>query len=225
MTPESAASFTAALVAGITYGTAYCGPSCGPFLCTYIMGTDTGSVQAARSMAVFTVARIATYGIVGAASALLGMSVFSSQVGNSFVPGLVVIVIGTLMWRRAPKHEKSEKPIRIGEPIPSCSGGCLRSPSTMPLWLAGVAFALAPCPPMLAMLACSANAGSPLSGAVVMMLFGLGTSLTPLVVMGLLAGTFSQKIRRLAPQQDLLFRRTASAALMLLGTAMLFAPA
>jgi hypothetical protein len=55
-----------------------------------------------------------------------------------------------------------------------------------------------------------------------MMLFGLGTAISPLVRVCVLAGYFSSRLRSLAPQHSLLFRRTASLTLVALGCAMLF---
>ena len=222
MTAESAGPFIAALLAGVTYGTAYCGPSCGPFLCTYIMGANPGGFQAMKSMAVFTAARVATCGMVGAVSATVGTTLFPAWGGSSAVLGVVVMAVGATMWRRPAAKADSQTPIRVGEPIGICNGGCLRRRSAMPLWLAGAAFALTPCPPMLAMLACSANAGSPGAVAAVMMLFGLGTAISPVILVALLAGHFSARIRSLAPQHALLFHRTASLTLLFLGCLMLF---
>ena len=224
---HATASLAAALLAGVTYGATFCGPSCGPFLCTYIMGTQNGGGQGLRAMAVFSAARILTYGAVGFASALVGTTLLtytSTFALASFLPGLIVVALGVAAWFRPTAARQSGRTVQIGESPAGCSRARFLAKPSAPLWLAGVVFAIAPCPPMLAMMACSANAGSPLTGAAVMMLFGVGTSLSPLIAMCLLAGTFSQKIRRLAPQQDQLFRRTAAVTLMLLGTAMVFGP-
>lgn len=88
---------------------------------------------------------------------------------------------------------------------------------TTPLWVVGALFALVPCPPLLAMLGCASQAGSPWSGSLLLMLFGLGTAVSPLLLVGVLAGVFSQRIRSLAPQHTLLFQRTSAVLLILLG--------
>ncbi len=222
MITESTAPLLAALLAGLTYGTLYCGPSCGPFLCAFIMGTNTGSFQAARSLAVFTAARVTTYGIVGVVSGLLGTDVFSTHTSGSPVLGVVVIMIGGWMWRRTPQRQEPDGLVQIGKSSTARGAQCMRSAGARPLWLAGTAFALTPCPPMLAMLACAAHTGSPWTGAAIMMLFGLGTSLSPLILICLMAGHFSQRLRSCAPEQAVLFRRTASLTLVALGSSMVF---
>lgn len=211
----------AAFLAGVTYGFAYCGPSCGPFLCTYIMGSDGGSASALRSLAVFSAARVLTYAAAGAASALLGTAVVALQGSSSVVLGIAVVVTGALMWRQPSQGGGSGESGCGGRSGPSCAARGCGGRAAPPLWLAGIAFALTPCPPMLALLACAANAGSPALGAGIMLLFGLGTALSPLLLISVLAGHCSGRLRRLAPQHTLLFRRTASLTLVALGCAML----
>lgn len=48
---------------------------------------------------------------------------------------------------------------------------------------------------------------------------GLGTAVSPLLLVGVLAGVFSQRIRNSAPQHTLLFQRTSAVLLILLGVA------
>jgi len=93
----------------------------------------------------------------------------------------------------------------------------LRFKPTTPLWIVGAAFALVPCPPLLAMLAYTSQASSPVSGAALMMLFGIGTAASPAAVAAILAGAFSRKIRFHAPQHSLLFQRISGLILIILG--------
>lgn len=129
------------------------------------------------------------------------------------------------MWRKPGWDCDSHASTPNGRPRRSRTIHCLGRHAAPPLWMAGVAFALTPCPPMLAMLAYAASAGSPSIGAATMMLFGLGTAISPLLLTCVLAGYCSGRLRRLAPQHAFLFRRTASLTLVALGCAMLFSGA
>ena len=89
--------------------------------------------------------------------------------------------------------------------------------SNIHLFVMGMAFAAVPCLPMTAALLYSSRMPSMISSSILMMLFGIGTAVSPLVIISLLAGLFSKKIRTAMPQYEVLFRKTAGLVLILLG--------
>jgi len=111
-----AGPYAAALLAGVTYGLACCGPTCGPFLCAYIMCFPAGAAQAAKSLAVFTTARVATLGGLGFAAAFLGKGVvLGADDGGcrSLVLRGVIVLLGVLMWLRPAAGDAPDERIHL----------------------------------------------------------------------------------------------------------------
>ncbi len=204
--------YAAALFIGVTYGMTYCGVSCAPFLTTYIMGTQAGALQGLKSLAVFTAARILTLGVLGIGSGVLGTAILPAKShphSVSVLLGGAVIAIGVLVCLR-PGNRK-------GNAAKRCLVSRLSVNPTMPLWVIGVVFALVPCPPLAAMLLYAAQTPSLLASGLLLLLFGIGTAVSPLILAATLAGCFSQKLRARVPQYRLLFQRLSGAILILLG--------
>ena len=214
---QYATPYAAALFVGVTYGMT-CGAGCAPFLSTYIMGTQAGALQGLKSLVVFTAARVLTLGILGFGSGILRTAFLpagSLPHGGAVLLSGAVMAIGALMCLRAARENPRSH--GGGATAKGCPESCQRFRATMPLWVVGAAFALAPCPPLVAMLVYSAQMPSPLASGLLLLLLGLGTAASPLVIVAVLAGCFSQKIRARAPQHRLLFQRLSGVILILLG--------
>lgn len=212
---------TAAFLTGLTYGAACCGPSCGPFFCSYILGTRTGVRQSLKALAIFAIGRLVVLGGVGMTVAWLGTAILASDwrtmAGSMCVAALVGLVgLGLLFgaWR-----EKNESP--SGWSSLHCRMSHWLARSNMPVWVVGMLFALVPCPPLVAMMACSSQAQSPWAGAALLMLFGLGSVMSSLLVLTLLTGVFARKINAAAPHMVPWMRRLSGGLLLLLSYGML----
>lgn len=89
--------------------------------------------------------------------------------------------------------------------------------------LAGGVLATVPCPPLLGVLSLGLSSPSAWQGALLLALFGLGSTLSPLLVLCAGAGWFGRRLHLAAPSYRPLFRRTAGVVLLLLGTGWLLA--
>ena len=213
---QSTTPYAAALFTGATYGMTYCGAGCAPFLSTYIMGTQAGALRGLKSVAVFTAARILTLGVLGFGSGILGTALLTAKDRpQSVLFSGAMMAIGVLMCLR-PARENCQSHLE-GDAAKGWLMSRLTFNSTTPLWVAGAAFALVPCPPLVAMLLYSAQMQSPLASGLLLLLFGFGTAVSPLVLVAILAGCFSQKIRARVPQYRLVFQRLSGLILILLG--------
>ncbi|EFK09448.1 conserved hypothetical protein [delta proteobacterium NaphS2] len=70
---------------------------------------------------------------------------------------------------------------------------------------------------MGAMLLYSLKMPSIVWGGIMMALFGIGTAFSPFVIICVLAGWFSKKIKAVAPQYRMMFQRLSGLILILLG--------
>jgi sulfite exporter TauE/SafE len=80
-----------------------------------------------------------------------------------------------------------------------------------------MAFALIPCPPMAGILVYSLNMPSVIGSSLLMLLFGLGTAFSPLFIIFVLSGWFSNRLKANVPQYKMMFQRIAGTILIFLG--------
>ena len=212
----TAACFTT-LLFGITTGISQCSTFCAPFVSTYIMGSTEGAGEGFKSFIVFSAGRIFMYAILGLGIGYMGVA-FSGLGKNfryaSLIYAAMLILIGLLMLVR---------------PVCSCkksdhkkgcfsflSGYFLFNP-TIHMFVMGIVLAIIPCPPMGAMLLYSLKMSSIISGSIIMVFFGIGTTISPLVIICILAGWFSGKFKTEVPQYRMMFQRISGLILILLG--------
>ncbi|MBW1963349.1 MAG: sulfite exporter TauE/SafE family protein [Deltaproteobacteria bacterium] len=205
------------LFMGIAAGLGHCGVVCTPFVSTYIMGSREGSMAGLNSFITFTVGKVFMCGVLGLAAGCIGTAFLNT--GNlryvSTIHGAVMISIGLLMLIGPVclRCEKTEEKNRM-------PGFLLRRftfNSTTHLFVMGMAFAVIPCQPMGAMLLYSLRMPSVISSSILMILFGIGTAISPLIIISAAAGWFSKKIKSKAPHHRMLFQRVSGMILILLG--------
>jgi len=80
----------------------------------------------------------------------------------------------------------------------------------------GTSLAIIPCPQMGAMLLYSLKMSSIISGGIIIALFVIGTTVSPLIIICVLAGWFSGKLKTEAPQYRMMFQRISCLILILL---------
>lgn len=210
------ACFTALLL-GITSGISQCSVFCAPFISTHIMGSKEGAVEGLRSFVVFSAGRIFMCAMLGLGAGYMGAA-FTGMGGNfkygSIIYSAMLILIGLLMLMRPVcLCKKSEDKNRWSAFL---SRRFIFNPTTH-LFVMGTALAVIPCPPMGAMLLYSLKMSSIISGGIIMALFGIGTTVSPLIIICVLAGWFSGKLKTEAPQYRMMFQRISGLILILLG--------
>ena len=214
---EFAAACFTTLLFGITTGISQCSTFCAPFVSTHIMGSTKGAVEGFKSFIVFSAGRIFMYAILGLGVGCMGAAF--SGLGNNFkyaslIYTAMLILIGLLMLMRPVCSCK--KSDHKKDWFSFLSGHCLFNPATH-MFVMGIVLAIIPCPPMGAMLLYSLKMPSIISGSIIMVLFGIGTMISPLVIISILAGWFSGKLKTEVPQYRMMFQRISGLILILLG--------
>ena len=218
MLPQFAVPYSTALLIGITSGMSHCSVVCAPVVSTYIMGAREGALKSIRSFAVFTVGRVFVCAVLGLTSGYIGTTLFGVESDLQYVRlvySSVLILVGLLMLVRpvCTNCRQSKGKIRV---FGFFSQRLAFNPIAH-LLIMGMAFAIIPCPPMGAALLYSLEMPSVIYSGILMALFGIGTAISPLIIICALSGWFSRKIKTEAPHYRMLFQRLSGAILILLG--------
>jgi cytochrome c-type biogenesis protein len=218
--PQISNPYIGAFAGGILYGLVVCTASCLPYVASYIAGIGAGFRKGVSVTLIFSSGRIAGYALIGALVGLFSglfrlvvseTEISPFQIYSSLAFGVVTILIGifVLFKVRSPKCKCSpqdaknfvatRKKGRFGFDFGAFSLGLSRG--------------LILCPPLIALLIYSLPFASPLGSVGLAVLFGLGTALSPILLLGGVTGWLLNK----AP----LFRKwvsiAGSAILILLG--------
>ncbi len=215
--------YSTALFTGIAAGISHCSVACAPFISTYIMGSREGAFQGFKSFVIFTAGRIFMCGVLGLALGYMGTTLIKTDVGFKYVSiiySVVMVSIGLIMFI-SPVYGNCRRTEKKSGVISFFSKRLAFSPA-IHLLVMGMIFAIIPCPPMVAVLISSLRMPSAISSSVLMLLFGIGITVSPLVIVSVLAGWFSKKIKTKAPQYKMLFQRLSGIILILLGVCCMF---
>ena len=195
--PEISDPFIGAFVSGLFYGVAVCTASCLPIVAGYIAGVGSGFRKSVRLTLFFNSGRVFAYAVIGALIGLFGglIRFFISeavispfQVYSSFAFGIVTIIIGGWLLHKTRAKScdcKSRSTIaprklsRYGIDFGAFSLGLTRG--------------LIICPPLIALLAYSLSFASPLSSIGIAVVFGLGTTISPILLLGGVTGWLLNK--------------------------------
>ena len=176
--------YTALFVAGLFMGLGPCLAFCGPILFPYIAGSKRSWLGGLKDILIFSASRVVIYGILGLLASSIGYflaEVISSPKLNLIKylgAGIFVLLLGIIMMLGRTKFFFCRLLHR--ETIE-------RSAKSM--ILLGILIGVSPCLPLLGALTTIAGlAKGPLVGAFWGLSFGLGTALSPLIILALVAG-------------------------------------
>jgi cytochrome c-type biogenesis protein len=216
-----------AFTVGILYGFAFCTASCLPYIASYIAGIGADFRKGILVTLIYNAGRITAYALVGGLIGTLS-SVFrllideaalaSFQEYSSYAFGLVTIAIGIsiLHKNRSPSCECTPKAAEK----PAATTNKTRRFDLRAFSL-GLSRGLVICPPLLMLMLYSVPFAAPFDTFAVAVLFGLGTALSPILLLGGVTGWLLNK----AP----LFRKwitlAGAAILILLGVGTLITAA
>ena len=212
----SSATYGSAFFMGLMTGMSYCTVGCAPFLSTYVMGTASRTGDGIQLYGMFALGRIITYSVLGVITAGLGSAVIvnTEEMPVVFLCGLVLVGLGVLLcFHRVNLECRCAKTAGLRERMASHLTGS----SHIRCFAAGVILSTIPCPPLLGMLTYGLQSSSPLGSSLLMLLFGLGTVLSPLLIIVGLAGLFAQQIKRKVPHYTMLFQRVAGVIFIAMG--------
>ncbi len=185
------------LVMGLFYGLTMCNFSCIPLIGPYIFGTQDGFRRGFDATAVFVLTRIATYTLLGGLSGMVGNIALDSLDSSWLVTlagGLTLAIAGTVIFKTKSACNKQ---------------GVVHGPERrtwVHMMTLGFSTSLMPCLPLSAVLLYAATTQSFMTGCALALMFGIGTSASPLYYIGGAAGWLSEKIRIEIPRYNNLMR-------------------
>ena len=199
--------YLAAFAMGLFYGLAFCTSACLPFVASYIAGIGASFRKGILVTLTYNSGRITAYALIGGAIGVISgafrflvteASLIPFQRYSSIAFGIVAIAIGTSILLKS--RRLSCNPISQ-----MSSQGTKRMSQRFDFraFSLGLSRGLVVCPALLALLLYSLPFAAPIDGFALAVLFGLGTALSPLILLGGATGWLLNK----AP----LFRKWISA--------------
>ena len=212
--PDIANPYIAALAGGFLYGLAFCTSTCLPFIASYIAGINAGFRKGVAVTVIFNSGRVTAYALIGAAIGALKLLVDTSfqsafQVYSSFAFSIITIAIGaTILIQNKPAA--CECP---AADIQKKGFKGFTSRFDVRAYTLGLSRGLLLCTPLLALLAYSVSFAAPIDSVALAVLFGLGTALSPMLLLGGATGWLLNK----APLFRTWISRLGAVALIVLG--------
>jgi cytochrome c-type biogenesis protein len=199
LVPQISNPYLGALIEGLVYGLAVCTATCLPYVASYIAGTGADFRKGVIITAFFSSGRIASYaiigGLVGLFSGLFRLLVSSSaispfQVYSSLAFGIVTIVIGSYILLKLKSKVRCNSQHIKGIDL---NGKTSRFGFDFGAFSLGLSRGLIICPPLIALLIYSLPFSTPVGTVGLAVLFGLGTTISPMLFLGGLTGWLLNK--------------------------------
>jgi sulfite exporter TauE/SafE len=187
--PGISNTYLGAFVGGLFYGLAFCTSACLPYVASYIAGIGAGFRRGITITLAYNSGRIIAYAVIGAAIAVLSgtfrflfseVSLLPFQQYSSLAFGIVTIAIGTMILlhsRRLTCTHATQGNIIQGS-------GKLGRRFDLGAFSLGLSRGLVICPALLALLVYSLPFSTPIDSFSLAVLFGMGTALSPLLILG-----------------------------------------
>ena len=172
------------LAAGLL-GSAHCIGMCGPFALTIGSGAHNGTANTIRQ-SVYSLGRLFTYAVFGTLAGFAGKELqqFASALTNT--AAILAVVAGIFLIYQGLLSVGLIKPFNSNGGSLPCLGGrflatFLKSNGLTNVFLAGLFTGMLPCGLLYGIVALAASSSNPLHGALIMIVFGLGT--VPMMVL------------------------------------------
>lgn len=168
-------------LAGIGLGFGPCFLFCIPLLFPYILAKNTTAKEGFKIMIIFSLGRILSYGILGFAVVYLINTVNIQNVYFKKVAGVFIVLVGiTYIFSKVP-HK-----------LCGILNKLFVEKSRFNIFIFGMLIGLSPCAPLVGVLTYILfKSSTPIIGFGCGLSFGIGTSLSPLLIIGPLAGGIS----------------------------------
>lgn len=186
--------YLAAFVSGFFYGTVFCTSACLPYVSSYIAGIGAGFRKGITTTLIFNFGRVAAYALLGAAIGLFRLAISdtyltSFQQYSSLAFGLVSIILGiSILLKTRSKSHNCPAANTPSKPASKVSGHFDFGAFTL-----GFSRGFVLCLPLLTLLVYSAAFASPVDSVALAVLFGLGTALSPILLLGGITGWLLNK--------------------------------
>ena len=196
--PQLSNPYLGALAGGLLYGLAVCTASCLPYIASYIAGMGAGFRKGFGLTLVFTSGRLVGYALIGAVVGLFSGLLRLIVSGTTFTPfqayasvafGVVTMIIGVSVL------------VKYRQPCECNSSQTKGAVAGRKAWLGfdfgafslGLSRGLIICPPLIALLLYSLPFSTPMGSLALAVLFGLGTALSPMLLLGGVTGWLLNK--------------------------------
>ncbi len=185
--------YLASLALGLLYGLTFCTSVCLPYLASYIAGIKAGFRRGVTVTAVYNSGRIAAYAVIGTVVGLFQTFVSDTllqtyQSYSSIIFGFVVIFIGISISFKKP----SNKTCVIKNAEPQGTLHIVKQRFDVRAFSMGFTRGFVLCPPLVALLLYGVTV-SQANCTILAVLFGLGTTLSPLLFLGGAVGWLLEK--------------------------------
>jgi len=181
--------YVLSLTVGVIFGFTVCTSSCLPYLAGYIAGTGAGFRRGTVITLTFSAGRLLAYTIVGAIVAVLAgafgiliseEAMIPIQQYSAYAFAALTILIGVILLYRIRSHK--------------CDLGNIEAKTdTLPkkerrfdfgAFSLGLTRGLVLCTPLVSILLYSVSFAAPIDSLILAVLFGLGTTLSPILLLG-----------------------------------------
>ncbi len=212
--PEIANPYVAALAMGFLYGLVFCTSTCLPYVASYIAGINADFRKGVSVTLMFNGGRITAYALIGGAIGGLRLLVdesiqFAFQTYSAFIFGIVTIIIGVSVLVR-----KSRGCNCVADQIKPAGKHRLLDHFDLRAYSLGLTRGLILCAPLMAILVYAASFASPIDSLLLAVLFGVGTALSPIILLGGATGWLLNK----APLFRVWISRFGGITLIILGS-------
>jgi cytochrome c-type biogenesis protein len=202
------------LAGGFLYGLVFCTSTCLPYVASYIAGINADFRRGVGVTLIFNFGRVTAYALIGTAIGMFNLLLNDSfrsafQTYSSYGFSLVTIVIGVTILVR----KKSPTCNCPSEATRDVGSKRLRDRFDVRAYTLGLSRGLILCTPLLALLTYSVAFASPVDSFALAVLFGVGTSLSPILLLGGATGWLLNK----APLFRKWISRLGAVALIVLG--------
>jgi len=196
--PEIPNPYLEAFAVGILYGLAFCTSACLPYIASYIAGIGADFRRGVLITLIYNSGRVTAYALVGGLIGILSgvfrflvdeVAIASFQEYSSYAFGIVTIAIGIslLQKNRSPSCDCSPKDSEKQAATSKSRRFDVRAFSL------GLSRGLVICPPLLILMLYSVPFAAPVDIFAVAVLFGLGTALSPILLLGGVTGWLLNK--------------------------------
>jgi sulfite exporter TauE/SafE len=209
--------YLASLILGLLYGLTFCTSACLPYIISYIAGIGAGFRKGLIVTTIYNSGRIVAYAIIGTIVGLLGTAIseefFSSyQQYSSIAFGAIIVIIGLSIVMK----KFGNSPCTSGQ-AHDLGVSKLTQRFDIRAFSMGFTRGLILCPPLVALLLYAVTF-SQVNTTILAVLFGTGTTLSPLLILGGATGWLLNK----APLFTKWLSRIGGIALVVMGLSVLF---
>lgn len=195
--PQLSNPYLTSLVWGLLYGLVACTSTCLPYIASYIAGTGAGFRKGVLATVTFNFGRVVAYAVIGALIGIFsglfwlsldGVASSPFQSYSSMAFSVVTICIGVYLL------------FRIRKPSCNCNSQAkfismqkINRKIDFGAFTLGLSRGLVLCPPLIALLIYSVPFGNPVDSTLFAVLFGLGTAISPMLLLGGVTGWLLNK--------------------------------